>query len=95
MEDEVIHQRYRELACAVIAQGISDWLKEPVRRDYSLYRWMNKCPWFDYLGLDREYVYAKALKLREKGVRSVSFHNYGKVNNIRNESEESGEHDNE
>ena len=93
MDDELIQQRYRELACAVIAQGISDWLREPRTTDYSLYKWMNNCPWFDFLNLDREYFYAKVLKLREKGVRSISFYNYGKNYNIRNVAEESEEYD--
>lgn len=94
MEDKVIHDRYKELACAVIAQGINDWLHYD-QNEYSLYKWMRKCPFFDYLGIDREYVYAKVLKLKEKGYKSLRFYNYGKDYNIRPVSEESGEYESE
>ena len=78
MADKVIHERYRELACASIQQGINDWLQNDAE-PYVLYKWLNECDWFDLLGLDREYFYARVLKLKEKGVTSINMRRgYGK-----------------
>lgn len=77
--DEVIMERYRELACASILQGINDWLQDEDASDYQLYKWLNDCTWFDYLELDREYFYVKILKLREQGIKYIRSARYGKV----------------
>ena len=82
MEDEVIYRRYRELACSIIAQGVNDWLRSKGKTEYSLYHWIENCPWFDYLNLDREYFYVKVLNLKEKGVKSIKFYNYGQKDNL-------------
>ena len=87
--EEVIYERYKELACAIIAQGINDWLKKPDATEYSLYKFINNCTMFNYLDLDREYVFTQVLKLKEKGWKSIRFYNYGKDYNIRNVKEES------
>lgn len=94
MEERIIHERYRELACSAIAQGINDWLHYK-GSEYSLYKWLNECVFFDYLGLDREYFYAKILKLREKGCKNLRFYNYGKNYYIRSVGEESGGYEGE
>lgn len=71
MEDSVIHERYRELACASIAQGVNDWLESEESNDYDLYRWLQQCDWFDYLSLDREYFFVKVLELKRKGFKKI------------------------
>lgn len=79
MDDKVIHERYRELACASIQQGINDWLGSSNATDYGLYKWLQECEWFDLLGLDREYFYVRVLKLKEKGITSIDMgRRYGK-----------------
>ena len=80
--DDVIHERYRELACASIVAGINEWLQDDEASDYKLYKWLNECTWFDYLELDREYFYVKILKLKRKGIRSIKWVKYGKEVNI-------------
>ena len=92
-EDEVIYERYRELACAVIAQGINDWLHDDNATEYALYKFFKNCIFFDYLDLDREYFYAQVVKLKKKGWKSIRFYNYGKNYNLRNVTEESGDDD--
>ena len=46
--DSVLSERYRELACACIEQGINDWLGNKLADDYELYKWLMDCTWFDY-----------------------------------------------
>ena len=78
MEDKIIHERYRELACEVIRFAINEWLANEDRTEYALYKWIQECEWFDFLGLDREYFFCKVRKLREKGIKSIGGGNYGK-----------------
>lgn len=76
--DNVLSERYRELACACIEQGINDWLGNKLADDYELYKWLQDCTWFDYLGLDREYFYVKVLKMKRKGIKKLRRNKYGK-----------------
>lgn len=71
LEDELIHEKYKELACAVIQQVVEDFLKDYKMDNYAFYKWCMECDYFDYLDLDREYFYVKVLKLKEKGITSV------------------------
>ena len=67
MEDKVIHERYRELACAVIMYQVKKYL-EPKNKmtDYELYCFIQNCNYFDYLGIDRDYFYVKCLKIKNE-----------------------------
>lgn len=71
MTDNIIHERYRELATASITQGVNDWLGNKEADDYELYKWLQDCEWFDYLGLDREYFFVRILDLRRRGVKKI------------------------
>lgn len=82
MEDKVIHERYRQLACAVIEQLINDWLDKEDASDYSLYKAMQDCDWFDYLDLDREYLYVKVLDLKKKKRKKVKINRYERSTDI-------------
>lgn len=79
MADKVIHERYRELACAAIQAGVNEWLGSRDANEYALYKWLQECDWFDYLNLDREYFYVKILELRDKGKEKINLTTrYGK-----------------
>lgn len=78
MEDKIIHERYRELAVAIIQRQIDDYLADEKYTDYKLYKWMMHCEWFDYLGLDAEYVYVKCISLKEN--KQKRRRKYGKKN---------------
>lgn len=77
MEDDVILQRYKELACEAVRKGVNDYLYDKEMSDYAFYTWIQNCMWFDYLDIDRDYFYVKALRLKENKVkktkRSVSY----------------------
>lgn len=65
MTDNVIHKRYRELACSIIQQETANFINRKNYTDYAFYRWISDCVYFDYLGIDREYFYVKALKRKK------------------------------
>lgn len=71
LEDDVIHTKYRELACSIILQTTEDFLNDKFVDDYHFYKWIADCSYFDYLDLDREYFYVKVLKLKKKGIKKV------------------------
>ena len=71
--EKVIYERYKVLACDIIIQMIDDFLKSETMTDYDLYKDFENCSYFDYLDLDREYLYVKVLELKKKGVRHVKF----------------------
>lgn len=80
MTDEVILERYRELAAAAILQGINDFLDyESEETEEELKRWMYESSLFDYLGLNREYIFKQVCKLKKekkknlKGVKRYGF----------------------
>lgn len=73
MTDSVIHEKYRELACASIAQAVKDFLKDKKSDNFLFYTWCNNCSYFDYLNIDRERFYCKVLNLKEKGIKKVPF----------------------
>ena len=79
VEDRIIHERYRELAVAIIQRQIDDYLSQGDKySDYSLYKWMMHCEWFNYLGIDPEYVYVKCVALKENHKKRRK--KYGKEN---------------
>ena len=57
--------RYKELACAAIEQAVKDFVESETMSDYSFYRWIMECDYFNFLNIDREYFYVKCLKLKE------------------------------
>lgn len=72
MEDNLIHEKYRQLAYAIITQSVDDFLSQYKHiDDYDFYRWCTECVYFDYLNIDREHFYLKVLKLKERGVKKV------------------------
>lgn len=78
MEDDIIHEKYRELACAVIHQAVRDYLDDKTENaDYKLYSWIMSSSYFDYLDIDREYFYIKALHLKEGKKKTRGVHIYG------------------
>lgn len=77
--DDVIINKYRELACASIVQGINDWLSDKKATEQELYDWLMECDWFDYLNLDREYFYVRILRMKRQGVKALKGLKYGKV----------------
>lgn len=80
MTDEVILERYRELAAAAILQGINDYLDHNSKEtEEGLKRWIDESSLFDYLGLSRDYVYKQVLKLKKEGVCNLKgVKRYGK-----------------
>lgn len=77
--DDVIINKYRELACASIVQGINDWLSDKKATEQELYDWLMECDWFDYLDLDREYFFVRILRMKRQGVKAIKGLKYGKV----------------
>ena len=77
--DDVIINKYRELAWASIVQGINDWLSDKKATEQELYDWLMECDWFDYLNLDREYFYVRILRMKRQGVKALKGLKYGKV----------------
>lgn len=75
LEDELIHEKYRELACSIILQTAEDFLNDGFVDEFHFYKWLNDCSYFDYLDLDREYFYVKVLNLKKKGIKKL-----GKLN---------------
>lgn len=72
MTDDVILERYRELAAAAILQGINDYLNyESEETEEELKQWMDESNLFDYLGINRDYVYRQVLKLKKQGVHNL------------------------
>lgn len=68
MEDELIYEKYHEIACAAIKQAVDDYARHNLMDDYEFYKWCMQCGYFELLDIDRERFYAKALKLKhEKG----------------------------
>lgn len=65
-----IHERYRELACAAIEQGINDYL---CGRDeeWQLEEWVGESVMFDYLDLDRVWILERVKYLKRCGVKSI------------------------
>lgn len=79
MTDDVILERYRELAASAILQGINDYLNHDEETEKELKKWMSESSLFDYLGINRDYVYRQVLKLKKEGVKNLKgFRNYGK-----------------
>ena len=79
MERDPVMERYKELACEVIVSIINDWLEDKKADEYKLYDDFQKCDWFDYLDLDRDYLFIKCLHLRKKGTKHVRFRGNGSL----------------
>ena len=77
MTDNSIHERYRQLAFAIIIQRVNDFLNDKVAED-DFYRWCTSCIYFDYLSVDGERLFLKVIKLKNKGVKNVR-NEYGKT----------------
>ena len=78
MEDDVIHERYRELACASIEQGINDYL-DGTDTIWEFEKWVNESVMFDYLDLDRVWILERVKYLKRCGVRKIGgTREYGK-----------------
>lgn len=77
--NDIIIQRYKELACAIVEQEINDFLKGVnvyygttiEQAENIFYNFCTTNRWFDYLDLDGEYLYVKVLKMKEKGRKTV------------------------
>lgn len=65
MTDNAIHERYRELACAVIRNEYIRFINTDTYTDYAYYKWLYDCTYFDLLEIDREYFYVKSLRKKE------------------------------
>lgn len=72
MENSV-NENYKVLACDVIIRMINDYLLSKTMTDYDLYRDFERCSYFDYLHIDREYLYVKVCNMKKKGVRHVKY----------------------
>lgn len=77
MTDNVIHERYRQLAFAIIIQRVNDFLNDKVTED-DFFRWCTSCIYFAYLSVDGERLFLKVIKLKNKGVKNVRSE-YGKT----------------
>lgn len=70
MDKKTEHEKYREIACEAIKQGIEDYLTGRDSED-ELRSWIDESSLFDYLGLNREWFINKAIELRSKNVKSI------------------------
>lgn len=82
MEDKVIHDNYKELACAIIEQAVTDWLGSKDSGEYAFYKWMKSCDLFDYLNLDREWFFKRVVDMKRRKVRKLRVSRYGKAETI-------------
>lgn len=60
-------ERYKELGYAIIAQQVKDFIAkkytETNRQNFEIFCYSSK--WFDLMGVNRDYVYFKALERKE------------------------------
>lgn len=73
--DNVIYERYRELACTSIAFAINEYLAEPKTElsDAKFIHWVYECEWFDLLPINRELVIRKVTELKKIGLRKIYY----------------------
>lgn len=63
--NDVIYERYKELACAVIQQIVDDYINLD-KSDMWLMLSLEHCVMFDYVDLDYQYIYEKSIDLKKK-----------------------------
>lgn len=73
--DNVIYNRYRELACTSIFYAINEYLKAENNdtEDDLFIKWVYDCEWFDLLPLNRELVIKGVMNLKREGVKSIYY----------------------
>lgn len=78
MTDNLILQRYRELAVMSIVEGINEYLGDKDYPNKLLRIWIDECSYFDYLEIDKEWTYHRLLALKRAGYKKLEgFHTYG------------------
>lgn len=75
--EELIFERYRELAVHIIQRQIIDYLGSKKITDYGFRRWLNNCTYIDYLGYDREWIYERVTEMKRNGEKLKGVHLYG------------------
>lgn len=79
MEDNIIYDKYKELAIASIRQGLEDFLgskyefkKKSFNEQVQIYTdWVLFCDYFDILNINREIFIKKSLILKRKGIKRL------------------------
>lgn len=78
MTDNLILQRYRDLAVMIIVNAINDYLSDKEYSAKLLKSWMDNCTYIDYLGIDREWMFMRVVALKRAGYKKLEgFHTYG------------------
>ena len=75
----MVENNYKSLACAVIEQEIYDFLRKKhyyknlsdEEAEQKLYNFCTTNVWFSYIDIDGEYLYAKILKMKQEGRKSI------------------------
>lgn len=67
---DTIHERYRELACASLEQGINDYL-DGTDSEQVFEEWTGESVMFDYLNLDRIWIVERVKYLKRCGVKHI------------------------
>lgn len=77
MKNDVIADRYKELACASIIVAVNDFLEDEQNEtnDNLFINWVYKCLWFDLLPLNRELFIRRVFSLRDRGIKHVNYLN--------------------
>lgn len=73
--DNVIYNRYRELACTSIFYAINEYLgaENNDTEDDLFIKWVYDCEWFDLLPLNRELVIKGVMNLKREGVKRIYY----------------------
>ena len=77
MEDALIHEKYRQLAYAILIQAIQDYCEGYMTLEW-LTSWVNSCDYFDYLGVDRKRYIDTSIDLKKRGIKKIGTLLYGK-----------------
>lgn len=79
MEDNLIYEKYKELAIASIRQALEDFLEgkydfknKTVREQIQRFTdWVLFCDYFDILNINRELFLQKSLLLKRRGIKKL------------------------
>lgn len=79
MEDNIIYDKYKELAIASIRQALEDFLegkrefkgKELIEQIQIFVSWVLYCEYFDLMNINRELFIKKSLKLKKEGIKRI------------------------
>lgn len=79
MEDNLIYEKYKELAIASIRQSLEDFLEcncefkdKPVKQQIQIFTdWVLFCDYFDILRINREIFLKKSLLLKRRGIKKL------------------------